>query len=242
MKTFFLFLLLAGVTAFGAVTYSYDAAGRLTKVDYGNGSVISYSYDLAGNLLGRTVAAGAPPPTCNYAINPGGQAFASTGSNGVITITVGAGCVWTAVSNVPWVTFSGSATGSANGSVAYTVAANAGAARTGTVSVAGLVFTIDDAQVSQVADTLEGVMAVHLDILSPDGASAGHAEARVSRRTTGINRDGLRGALYDITRQMLADMNVELEFQIRRTLKPFLQDVTPEVAPVPVQKQDLPSP
>lgn len=104
------------------------------------------------------------------------------------------------------------------------------------------VFTIDDAQVSRIADTLEGAMAVHLDILGADGTPGGHAEARVTRRTTGIGRDGLQGALYDMTRQMLADMNVELEFQIRRTLKPFLQDVTTEAMPLPVQKQDLSAP
>lgn len=35
------------------VQYSYDGAGRLTKVDYGNGRVINYSYDAAGNLTRR---------------------------------------------------------------------------------------------------------------------------------------------------------------------------------------------
>ena len=34
-------------------TYSYDAAGRLTAVDYGNGASINYSYDNNGNLLLR---------------------------------------------------------------------------------------------------------------------------------------------------------------------------------------------
>jgi len=35
------------------VRYSYDKNGRLTRVDYGNGSSISYSYDAAGNLIRR---------------------------------------------------------------------------------------------------------------------------------------------------------------------------------------------
>jgi len=38
------------------VNYSYDDAGRLIKVDYGNGQSISYTYDKAGNLLSRQVA------------------------------------------------------------------------------------------------------------------------------------------------------------------------------------------
>ena len=35
------------------VKYTYDAAGRLALVDYGNGATIGYTYDNAGNLLSR---------------------------------------------------------------------------------------------------------------------------------------------------------------------------------------------
>jgi len=33
------------------IRYTYDDAGRLTQVDYGNGVRITYTYDQAGNLL-----------------------------------------------------------------------------------------------------------------------------------------------------------------------------------------------
>jgi YD repeat-containing protein len=33
------------------ITYAYDGAGRLLRVDYGQGWAASYSYDAAGNLL-----------------------------------------------------------------------------------------------------------------------------------------------------------------------------------------------
>ena len=46
-------LLLPALTA--GVTYTYDTAGRLTKVDYGNGNAIVYTYDNAGSLLSRTL-------------------------------------------------------------------------------------------------------------------------------------------------------------------------------------------
>src|SRR5260370_12250812 len=39
------------------VKYSYDDAGRLTIVDYGNGKSIAYTYDSAGNLLSRVITA-----------------------------------------------------------------------------------------------------------------------------------------------------------------------------------------
>ncbi len=101
-------------------------------------------------------------------------------------------------------------------------------------------FVIDQAQVSQGSGGLSGLLAVHLDILTADGARAGFAEARVSRSST---MDGdLRGALYDLTRQMMDDMNVELEFEIRRSLRDWLQEPTAAPPPAPVEQQDLPAP
>lgn len=41
----------------GSVNYTYDSAGRLVLVDYGNGLTIVYSYDAAGNLTSRVVTA-----------------------------------------------------------------------------------------------------------------------------------------------------------------------------------------
>ena len=56
MKKLFKLMLLSTVLAVaGTVNYSYDAAGRLVKIDYGSGGSITYTYDNAGNLLGRTV-------------------------------------------------------------------------------------------------------------------------------------------------------------------------------------------
>ena len=54
--------------AVAAVTYSYDDAARLTKVDYGDGRTITYVYDKAGNLLSRTAT------PANSATQPKAQA------------------------------------------------------------------------------------------------------------------------------------------------------------------------
>jgi len=56
-------LLALALTGFGQsprITYTYDDAGRLTGVDYGNGRSIAYTYDKAGNLLSRVVTPAAP--------------------------------------------------------------------------------------------------------------------------------------------------------------------------------------
>ena len=41
----------------GAATYTYDALGRLIKVAYANGTVITYTWDAAGNRI-QTVTRG----------------------------------------------------------------------------------------------------------------------------------------------------------------------------------------
>jgi len=54
---FVLFLTLTITPVFGGtVNYTYDDAGRLTKVEYENGMTIEYTYDNAGNLLQRVVS------------------------------------------------------------------------------------------------------------------------------------------------------------------------------------------
>lgn len=68
--------LVAVVSLSAAVNYTYDAAGRLAKVDYGNGVSITYTYDKAGNLLSRVVGSGAGPAV-NAVVN--GASFAGGG-------------------------------------------------------------------------------------------------------------------------------------------------------------------
>ena len=57
-----------------------------------------------------------------------------------------ASCAWTAASNAPWITITAGASGSGNGTVAYTVAANASTTgRTGTMTIAGQTMTVTQA-------------------------------------------------------------------------------------------------
>ena len=104
------------------------------------------------------------------------------------------------------------------------------------------VFVIDQASITQAGGSLSGVLAAHLDILRPDGGRAAYAEARVTRQATLPRRAGLPAALYDMTRAMMDDMNVELEFQVRRALRDWLQSAKTAPAPAPVQQQDLSPP
>jgi hypothetical protein len=98
------------------------------------------------------------------------------------------------------------------------------------------VFAVLDASMTQENDIIRGTFAVSLTIQADDGNQLGFAEARVESRHSG-RIDDLRSVLYDMTKSMMNDMNVEFEYQIHRNLKTWL---TSAVAPdTPVQQTPL---
>ncbi len=101
------------------------------------------------------------------------------------------------------------------------------------------VFIIKDASMVRIRDGINGSIDVELDVYAGGGTRAGFAEARVSRSRTG-NVDDLPAALYDMTRQLMDAMNVEFEFQVRRSLHDWLAPTND--IPAPVQEQALPPP
>ncbi|GAA4499874.1 hypothetical protein [Gluconacetobacter tumulicola] len=108
----------------------------------------------------------------------------------------------------------------------------------------GAVFTIDRASIlHQPGGTLEGQMDVHLDVSSPNSQRQGYAEAHVRRTFSSTASDSGGNAdspanLYAITSQMMKDMNVELEFQVRHHLADWLVD-TAGTTPSAIQQQQL---
>jgi all-beta uncharacterized protein len=92
---------------------------------------------------GKTDAFVAGFPICGFSLSLNSQQFPASGGTGTINLTAGGGsCAWTASSGLDWVTVS-PANGSGNGSVTITVAANtAGAAREGSITIAGVSFLV----------------------------------------------------------------------------------------------------
>lgn len=101
------------------------------------------------------------------------------------------------------------------------------------------VLAIQDGSLVRRGDTISGSMAVGLTIFRDDGGRAGFVEARVSRTSSG-GSGSLRGRLYDLVEAMMNDMNVELEFQIRRNLKDWLN--VPTAASTTVEQAPLAPP
>jgi hypothetical protein len=108
------------------------------------------------------------------------------------------------------------------------------------------VFTVEQASIVPVNGTLDGLLKVRLDLYTSAGQRAAFAEAAVSRSATAPDSDNpavTRAALYTLTRQMMSDMNVEFEFQLRRSLGDWLQAGNgPAPLPAAVQQQALPPP
>jgi hypothetical protein len=101
------------------------------------------------------------------------------------------------------------------------------------------VFVIQDASLTRQRNMLLGSFAVELDVYTSADTRAGFAEARVSRTYTG-DLDDLPAKLYDMTKEMMDTMNIEIEFQLRRSLRTWL---LPEgAAQPPVQQEPLVAP
>ena len=181
----------------------------------GNGSV-SYSFDqntgparsgtmtIAGQTFTLNQSSG-----CSYSISPSSQSFASSGGTGSVSVTAGTGCGWGATSNAAWITITSGATGSGNGTVGFTVASNSSASRTGTMTIAGLTFTVTQSAggggctysispTSKVFTSVGGVAAVNIT------AGAGCAWTSTSNATWITITSGATGSGNGQTKYQVA--------------------------------------
>ncbi len=128
-----------GVTTTGVAT----ANGRLYTVNLSTGAFTEAGPIGAGNLnfFGLTASLCAPVS----ALSPTGTSAGIAGGAFSVGITASACGPWRALSNDPWLSITGANTGSGNGSLNYSVAANPGAARTGSITISGRVFTVSQA-------------------------------------------------------------------------------------------------
>jgi len=100
-----------------------------------------------------------PAAACTFSLYPAGEAFPVAGGTGSIAITAPAGCAWTASSALGWATITGAASGSGNGTVTYSVTANSGPWQSGTFTVAGNSFTVEEASATAKGLVAAGSMA-----------------------------------------------------------------------------------
>jgi hypothetical protein len=142
----------AGTRAMVSLCLNTPAGGPTltTQVSFADQPIRREVADVSANVVSATYSDASVTVLqdgCSYSLSPMSQPFAANGGSGTINVTCGAGCGWAAASETPgFITITGGGSGTGNGAVQYAVAANTGAnSRTGTITIAGQVFTITQA-------------------------------------------------------------------------------------------------
>jgi len=146
----------------------------------------------SGAARSATVAVAGTPVTitqdaaCTYSVRTLSDGFSLAGGSATITVTAGTGCPWSASSAVDWVTFTGSASGAGDGSVTIQAAPDAGAARSGVITVAGHPVAISEGALRFVPVTPCRVA----DTRNTAGPFGGPAMTAASTRSFAIPQSG----------------------------------------------------
>ena len=83
---------------------------------------------------------------CSVAIGSTSASVPATTTTGSVSVTAATGCGWTATSNAAWLSITSGGSGSGSETVTYSVAANPStSSRSGTLTIAGLTFTVTQA-------------------------------------------------------------------------------------------------
>jgi len=89
------------------------------------------------------------PSSCSYAITPGSASFASAGGTGSVSLVTASTCSWTVANPTSWVSVTSGASGTGNGTVAYSVSPYTGSgSQTAALTIGGVPFTITQAGIS----------------------------------------------------------------------------------------------
>jgi pro-kumamolisin-like protein/all-beta uncharacterized protein len=116
----------------GKVSYSVAANNTLSVR---NGSI---------SVGGSSVAVSEAAASVAFSLNPTSASFAAAGGKGNIALSVSpSSASWTASSNASWISFTSAKSGTGSATLSYSVASNSsGAARTGSMTIAGQTFTV----------------------------------------------------------------------------------------------------
>lgn len=115
-----------------------------TPLDGTVGGNEAYS-GLVGGTPVTTTPTPAPSPSCTATLSA--TVFNAPAAGGAfnVNITVGTTCTWLAGSLSNFITLTGASNGTGNGATSFSVAANTGTARVGTLNIAGAIVTVNQA-------------------------------------------------------------------------------------------------
>lgn len=118
-----------------------------------------YSISIGGAGIQNGKTDTPPPPnpnSCPATLSSTSFAPGVSGGAFAVTVTVGPTCPWTAGSNSGFITVTGGSSGPGNGNVSFSVSANTGASRTGTLSIAGQTVVVSQSGQTPAALNIAG--------------------------------------------------------------------------------------
>lgn len=192
-------------TAWLTVTSAPNGTGS-TTVTYSvsaNSSTTSRSGTITA--AGQVFTINQAGAACSYSISPTSQTIAAGGGSGTVAVTAPAGCTWSATSNASWISIVSQVNGSGNGGITYSAAPNnSTAARTGTLTLAGQIFTVNQppflfAVSGSVSSTKGGLAKVTMTFSIVSGS--GPLPAPVQTDSNGVwKQTGFQfGVTYSVT-------------------------------------------
>ncbi len=142
-----------------------DASGTLCSTVTFTGSAGTTYYLLVGGCFGASgnlLISASGGTTCAFSIDPTTAAFGAAGGSDGVSVTASNDCAWTATSNVGWITITSGGSGSGDGTVQFSVAANTSAnALTGTMTIARQTFTVTQLAPTPCTYTLSATAALY---------------------------------------------------------------------------------
>jgi len=182
----------------GASTLTLSAAAQTVPGTY------NISINGAGGGLNRTLPlAVTVSRNCNLSLTPTQASAGAAAAAYSVAVTATSGCTWSAASNASWITI----TATGNSTISYSVAANISTSvRVGTMTIAGLVFTVTQAASAFALDpsAVNITAAAGTGTLSLSASSAAASWTAVSNVnwiaiTNGASGAGSKTISYSVT-------------------------------------------
>ena len=153
------------------------------------------------NLAGGSDALVMKVTACTFSsLTPSSSSPMAAGGSANVPLTASLqGCPWTASSNAPWLTITSAAAGFGSSTIDYSVANNTSTARVGTLTIAGMTFTVNQAGLLPQTITFGSLPGVNYGVLPfPISATASSNLAVTSFTSTTTNVCTVTGSTVTI--------------------------------------------